>query len=138
MNAGKPIPRWSSETKRWAIIGVIVILGALIYYARSALSWLVVAALLAYLLQPIVNWLDDHGLPRALAAVVALLIAIGILVIIPLALMPMLLNQFGQLLESLLKATLHGVDAFNQWMATSGVVSIFGFKVNLQEAAGSY
>jgi len=132
MSVGKLVPRWSPETKRWAILGIIVVLGALIYYARSALAWLVVATLLAYLLQPIVNWLDDHGLPRALAALIALLIAIAILVIIPLALMPMLVNQFGLLLETLLKATIHGLDAFNNWMATSGMVSIFGFKINLQ------
>ena len=124
-------PQWSLETKRWAILGVIVILGALIFYARSALAWLVVATLLAYLLQPIVNWLDDHGAPRALAAVIALLIAIAILVIIPLLLLPMLVNQFMTMFESLLRASIRGLELFNNWMATSGVISLFGFKIDL-------
>ena len=125
-------PRWSPETKRWALLTIIFILGALIYYGRSALAWLVVAALLAYLLQPIVNWLDHHNMPRALAAAVALLIAIAILVIIPLILLPMLINQFELLIETLLKETIRWLRLFNHWVATSGVVNIFGFKVDLQ------
>ncbi len=124
-------PKWALETKRWAILGVIVILGALIYYARSALAWLVVATLLAYLLQPIVNWLDDRGLPRALAALIALLIAIAILVIIPAILLPMLATQFIQLFENLLKASLRGLEMFNTWMATSGIINLFGFKIDM-------
>ena len=133
MNATPSSPRWSLETKRWAILGVIVILGGLIYYARSALAWLVVATLLAYLLQPIVNWLDDRGLPRALAALTALFIAVAILVIIPALLLPMLIDQFMQLFESLLKASLRGLEMFNTWVATSGVINLFGFKIDMND-----
>ena len=129
-------PRWSPETKRWAILGVIVILGALLYYGRSALAWLVVATLLAYLLQPIVNWLDDHGLPRALAALIALLIAIAILVIIPAILLPMLINQFMQLFESLFQASIKWLEQFNNWLTTSGVVNILGIKINIAGMIG--
>ena len=124
-------PHWTLETKRWAILGSIVILSALIYYARSALAWLVIATLLAYLLQPIVNWLDEHGLPRALAALIALLLAFAILVIIPLLLLPMLISQFTSLFDSLLKASISGLDAFNSWIATSGVIVLFGFRIDI-------
>jgi len=135
-------PRWSPETKRWAILGVFIILGALLYYGRSALGWLVVASLLAYLLQPIVNRLDEHGLPRALAALIALLIAIAILVVIPLILLPMLITQFMQLFESLLKASIGWLDMYNNWLTTSGVISILGIKIDISglimEFAGKF
>ncbi len=125
-------PRWSPETKRWAILGMAIVLGTLIYYARSALAWLVVASLLAYLLQPIVNWLDEHNMPRAMAAGLALLLAVAILVIIPIVLLPMLIQQFTLLAESLVKATIHGIELFNQWMTHSGIISIFGFNIDLR------
>ena len=124
-------PRWSPETKRWVLLAIIVVLGALIYYGRSALAWLVVAALLAYLLQPIVNSLDDRGLPRALAAALALLLAIAILVIIPLVLLPMLVSQFGLLIETLAQASIRWLQLFNHWVATSGIISIFGFQIDM-------
>ena len=131
MSSTSPHPRWSPETKRWAILGVFVILGALIYYARSALAWLVVAALLAYLLQPIVNWLHDHDMPRWMAAIIALLIAITIIIVIPAILLPMLLRQFLQLSDSLLQATIKSLELFNAWLVNSRIINLFGFKVDM-------
>ncbi len=126
-----PRPNWSPETKRWAILGIVALLGALIYYARSALAWLVVAALLAYLLQPIVNWLHEHEMPRWMAAIIALLIAITIIIIIPAILLPMLLRQFLQLSDSLLQAMVKGLELFNDWLVHSRIINLFGFKIDM-------
>ncbi len=126
-------PRWSIETKRWAILGILVVLAGLVYYARSALAWLVIAALLAYLLQPLVNWLDDHGAPRALAAILALLVAMAVIFIIPAILFPMLLAQFMQLSRSMLDATLHGLELLGAWVQESRIINLWGFKIDLTQ-----
>ena len=132
MNASPSTPpRWSVDTKRWAILAIVAVGLGLIYYARSALAWLVVAALLAYLLQPLVNWLDDHGMPRALAAIIALFVAVGILFVIPAILFPLLLNQFLQLSVDLVAASLRGLDSLNTWMAESRGFNLWGFHVDL-------
>ncbi len=131
MDVEKPTPHWSIETKRWAILGVVVILGALIYYARSALSWLVIAALLAYLLQPLVNWLDDHGVRRTLAGIMALGVAIAILFVIPAILFPLLINQFSQLFRDVIDASVRGLELFNIWMKESQMINVWGFKIDL-------
>ncbi len=124
-------PHWSLETKRWAILGIFLVLGGLIYYARSALAWLVIAALLAYLLQPMVNWLDDHKMPRAMAALLALFLAVGIIFIIPAILFPLLLSQFSQLFRNVLEASLRGLELFNTWMLESRIISLWGFKIDM-------
>jgi len=124
-------PHWSPETKRWAILGVFLLLGGLIYYARSALGWLVIAALLAYLLQPLVNWLDDHNMPRPMAAITALLIAIAIIFVIPAILFPLLLNQFTQMFGDVINASLKSLELFNNWIQGSQMLDLKGFKIDL-------
>ncbi len=124
-------PRWSLETKRWAMLMIFLVVAGLVYYARSALSWLVVAALLAYLLQPLVNWLDDHDMPRSMAAIVALLVAIGVLFIIPAILLPLLLSQFAELVRVLMDAGLQGLEQFNQWLEGSQMIHVWGFRIDL-------
>jgi len=133
MNAMPPTspPRWSIETKRWAILAMVVILAGLVYYARSALAWLVIAALLAYLLQPLVNWLDSRGVPRALAAIIALFLAVGILFIIPAILFPLLVSQFVQLARSVIGASMNGLESLDYWMQESRIVSLWGFQIDM-------
>ena len=125
-----PRPNWSIETKRWAILGVVLLLGALLYYARSALGWLVIAALLAYLLQPLVNWLDEHNAPRPLAAIIALLVAIAIIFVIPAILFPLLLSQFSQMFGDVINASLRGLELFNDWLTQSQMITLWGFRVD--------
>jgi len=133
MDAEKTLPRWSIETKRWAILGIIIVLGGLIYYARSAFSWLVIAALLAYLLQPLVNWLDNHGVRRSLAAIMALLVAVAILFVIPAILFPLLLNQFSQLFQNVMTGSLRGLELFNIWLQESQVISVWGLTIDMSK-----
>ncbi len=132
MNASPSTPpRWSVETKRWAILAIITVGLGLIYYARSALAWLVVAALLAYLLQPLVNWLDDHGMPRAMAAIIALFVAVGILFVIPAILFPLLISQFVELMRSMIDASLKGLETLDQWIRESRIISLWGFQIDM-------
>ncbi|HEY80360.1 MAG TPA: AI-2E family transporter [Caldilineae bacterium] len=126
-------PRWSLETKRWAIFGIIVVSTVLVYYARSALSWLVVAALLAYLLQPLVNWLHDHKTPRALAAILAIFLALGLLLVIPAVLFPLLLSQFTTLFHDMMNATLRGLDLLDLWLQNSRVIRLWGFEFDMTD-----
>ena len=110
---------------------MVVVMAGLIYYARSALAWLVIAALLAYLLQPLVNWLDDHGAPRALAAVIALIVAGGIIFVIPAILFPLLIAQFMQLGRNVIDASLQGLELLNQWVEESRIINLWGFQIDL-------
>ena len=124
-------PRWSQETKRWVILTIIVVSAGLVYYARSALAWLVVAALLAYLLQPLVNWLDEHGMPRAMAAVIALFITGGILFVIPAILFPLLVSQFAELMKNVIDASLKGLTMLDQWIKESRIINLWGFQIDM-------
>ncbi|HEV2299231.1 MAG TPA: AI-2E family transporter [Candidatus Acidoferrales bacterium] len=61
------------------IIAAGIVLG-FCYLASSVVVTLLVAILLAYFLDPVVNWLEVFRLPRALGSLIVMLIAIAILV----------------------------------------------------------
>jgi predicted PurR-regulated permease PerM len=129
-----PVPRqnqhqvshWTPETKRWAISILGAVLLGLVYYARSSLSWLVVAALLAYLLQPVVNWMTRHRVPRIVAVLISVFLAMGAITIIPILLMPLLVTQFMDMLRGLQEAIIQGITLFNHWLQEAQTIEIFG------------
>jgi len=64
----EPARRWSSSTKRTIVIVILVLLGLMIYRFRDVLPPLVIALLLAFILDPIVDFLTERlHLSRGLA-----------------------------------------------------------------------
>ena len=133
MTSQSPSPRWSPETKRWALLAIFLTLGLLVYYARSALTWLVIAALVAYLLQPLVNRLENRGTNRTLAAILGLLVALGLIVVIPAILFPLLISQFFQLTKDVFDASLQGLELLDRWMQESRVLNLWGFQIDFSQ-----
>ncbi len=130
-NTPPPPPRWSLETKRWVFLILALVTLGLIYYARSALSWLAMSALLAYLLQPLVNWLCRHRLPRALAVFISIVLAFGLIIILPLLAMPLLATQFLDTLKGLQDALIQGVQFFNLWLRDAQVIQLWGRQIDI-------
>jgi len=91
---------WSKTTKY--IVGIaLAILGVyLIYLSRSVISLLILAALLAVLVRPVVTWLHERArLPRGLAV---LLVYLGVLILAPLAValvIPAIVNAVRYVVE---------------------------------------
>ena len=75
---------WSRPTKYIAGVGLVLLAVYLIYLSRSVLSILIIAALIAMIVHPAINWLQVRArLPRGLA--VALVYLVGV-ILVPLAL----------------------------------------------------
>jgi len=71
----EPVRRWSSSTKRTVTIIILVLLALVIYRFRDVISPLVIALLLAFILDPIADFLTDH-LPLSRGAVTGLIFLI--------------------------------------------------------------
>ncbi|MDY4040554.1 MAG: AI-2E family transporter [Collinsella sp.] len=86
----------------WAVIGLAVIaLGVLqvLGVLSSAVLFLSVGCIFAFIASPLVNWLQRHRVPRALAAIAALvLVAVGVALVFSLIL-PVAVSQIIDLLR---------------------------------------
>ena len=67
---------WSESTKRWVVIGLVVASSVLLYRVRSLLPPVILAALLAYLLNPAVERVSRLRMSRTSATLITYLIVL--------------------------------------------------------------
>jgi len=82
-----------TDPQRWLIILSILIVGALVYLLAPVLTPFVVAILLAYLFNPIVDWLVRWHVPRILAVIVVFLFIIFIVMCLIFLIVPIIEQQ---------------------------------------------
>ena len=88
--------------KPWIIMAcVIAAFIWLLYALGDVLTPCIVAAVLAYVLNPLVEWLQLKRIRRAPASMIIMALALLILLSLVLIIVPMLLNQFNNLAERL-------------------------------------
>src|SRR5947209_12259444 len=67
----------------FAVLGILIAVGVVLYVlwvARHVLSWLLISLFLALALNPAVDWLQRHGVPRrGLASGITFLVALGVI-----------------------------------------------------------
>lgn len=85
---------WSKPTRYLALGALLLFLGILFYTLRPMIGPLVIAALLAYLLEPIVQWLNRKiGLKRRGAVYIVYFFALAVLFTLPAVATPLLIAQ---------------------------------------------
>ncbi|WP_107810381.1 AI-2E family transporter [Neisseria subflava] len=90
------------SVKPWIIMAcVIAAFIWLLYALGDVLTSFIVAAVLAYVLNPLVEWLQLKRIRRAPASMIIMALALLILLSLVLIIVPMLLNQFNNLAERL-------------------------------------
>lgn len=82
----------SSVSARIIAAGIVI---AFCYWASSVLVTLLVAVLLAYFLDPVVTWMEDWHVPRALGSLLTVLVTIALLVVLAVSLIERM-DQFGK------------------------------------------
>jgi predicted PurR-regulated permease PerM len=74
--AGARAARWSARLL--LIAGAVVLIASVLWYARTATVPLVIAALVATQLLPLVEWARRRGVPRGLAITAAMLLTLAV------------------------------------------------------------
>jgi len=91
-------PKWSPESKRFIFFVCVVLIGLAIWRFSVVLAPLIVAVIIAYLLNPVVNWLTRRTpLKRSLAAAIVYLSFLLILALIPSIGAPLIVQEIRQL-----------------------------------------
>ncbi|MCW5852059.1 MAG: AI-2E family transporter [Anaerolineae bacterium] len=90
-------PAWSNATKRWVVTAGAVLLLGLLYFVRNQIPLVVLAVILAFLLNPVVDFLTYQGrLPRRLSAALVYLALVS-LIIFPFFFVPNLIGRLAAL-----------------------------------------
>lgn len=96
-----------SETAKRSItpwvVGILLLALCVFLFVRlqAILTPFIVAAVLAYILNPLVEKLSRYKVPRAIAAMLVMLFSLALLVLLLLIIVPMLLSQFSNLYDRL-------------------------------------
>ena len=105
-------PRWSVQTRYVALTIALLLIAALIYYARALISPLVIAALLAYVLDPAVAVLTHHWrFNRKYAVILVYVVFLATLVSIPAILTPVIIVQADDIQREMTNIQ-HGLENF--------------------------
>ena len=99
-----------NDSQKWLLLAVMLAAGFLIYLLAPVLTPFLVAALLAYLADPLVDRMEAKGLPRTAAVVVIFVLLLSVVAGMILLLIPALQQQ----LVSLAKA----LPAYIDWLQT--------------------
>lgn len=107
---------------------------ALLWFLRDILAVVFVALLLAALIDPFADWLHARGLPRALGVIVIYVVMGTFAVLGLVVLVPIVVEQFFQLLNNLSISYAQIADSFTQ-LKTLSVT--YGFDENLRSSLAS-
>lgn len=111
-NSPPPItsPAWSDRTKRTVVLVAVVGLTLVAIRLQDMLPLLLVAVVLAYLLTPLMHFIErrllGHGPfrevpPRGLAILLSILVVIAFFIIVALVVLPVVINQFEAFASSI-------------------------------------
>lgn len=92
----------SSSITPWIVGGLVLILTISLFIGlKSILMPFVAAGVLAYILNPIVEKLTKHKIPRTTAAMLVMLLGLSVIIILLLIVIPMLINLVDSIYEKL-------------------------------------
>jgi predicted PurR-regulated permease PerM len=89
--------RWDRSTKRTVLVIMLVGLVFIIYISRPIIPMVLIAAILAYLLNPIVNLAERVRIPRAISTLLVYFLVIALLALLPIVFLPALIDQLRTL-----------------------------------------
>jgi predicted PurR-regulated permease PerM len=103
----------------FSILGILILVGIVLYVlwiARHVVSWVLISLFLALALDPAVDWLQSHGVPkRGLATGIVFLLALAVVVGIGAAFIPTLVDQvdsFANKIPAYVTQLTHGKGRF--------------------------
>jgi len=121
-----PFPRLSRTQIAW-ILGSLLVTGWLVWLLGPVLTPFFISVLIAYMVNPIVGWLEDMKMRRDLAVAVVFGLAFLLIVVVLLIVIPVLVREVADFLGRLPGY----LDAFQQ-NALPWIEAQLGVEINLQ------
>ena len=98
--------------------GIVVLLW-FVWYIRSIVAIFLVSLLLAALIEPFADWFSKRNIPRSLAVLIVYVVLIAFLTVIGIVLIPVIANQFSQLIANISVFSKEAADVLAQFQTFS-------------------
>ena len=122
---------------------VLIILGLwFLWFIREIVALFVVAIMLASIIDPFADWFAKKRIPRGLAVLIVYTVLLSLASLIVMILVPIVVEQSGQLMNNISSSSTQLVDSFTQFQQRHQVLENFtsglqSFQQNLNASAGS-
>lgn len=93
--------KYSRDSRLFWYLAVIGTAGALIYLLSPILTPFLLAAVIAYICNPLVTWLEAKKIPRTLSTIFVMLMTMGVFIAIVLILFPLFEKEAARLIEQI-------------------------------------
>ncbi|MDQ3250474.1 MAG: AI-2E family transporter [Chloroflexota bacterium] len=110
--------RWDAASKRTALVILLVVAGIALWISRPIVPLLLLAGIIAYLLNPIVDLCERLRIPRNVSTIVLYVFLLIGLILLPVFLLPVLIDQLTQL------------GQFNQSVTAASFINWLGARLN--------
>ncbi len=133
MDKGNKMKKWTTQFRYWLISILLILAAALFWYIRDLITPLIIAALLTYILNPLVIFFTKKfKFSRSLAVSFALILTILIISLLPIFTIPTLISE----LEILSTDLLHVLSDFQEFI--SKPIEIAGQVFDLSDMTPDY
>jgi len=88
-----------TESQKWWLLALLLVGAGLCYALAPVLMPFLIATLLAYLGNPLIERLCHHGLRRTLAVILVFVLLFGVVILVPVLLLPLIEHQFVMLAQ---------------------------------------
>ncbi|MCX6047263.1 MAG: AI-2E family transporter [Chloroflexi bacterium] len=89
--------QWDSSTKRLVLVVLLVLSAFVISISSSIMPMLIIASIVAYLLNPIVDLGERLRIPRSVTTIVLFVLLLIVLILLPVLLVPVLIDELTRL-----------------------------------------
>jgi predicted PurR-regulated permease PerM/phosphoglycolate phosphatase-like HAD superfamily hydrolase len=122
---------WSRTTKRLVVVGLIIVCLLILYVFRALLPPVGIAFVLAYILKPVVDFVERRTrLPRTLAVLLVYLVLVLLLSTIPVVVVPYVVDWVGWLSANVQQLADQLIGFLSQ------PFSVFGYDLSLGDMVG--
>lgn len=90
-----------TDSQKWLALAALVLAGWLLYLLAPVLTPFLIAALLAYLGDPLVDWLEARGPSRTIATSMVVAMFAVLILVLPLLLIPVVQKQMTAIMSAL-------------------------------------
>jgi predicted PurR-regulated permease PerM len=124
---------WDAPTRRIVAIGLVLLLIYLIYLARPLLPNIILAAIMAFALAPVIRFLNGRlRIPKPIAIILGYILLILVILLLPAILIPAVAGSFTSINVENLPMVL---EATNNWLVRNlenfRTISFVGFDIDI-------
>ena len=94
--------KWDDRVRHGVMLGLVIVVIAVLVYIRSAITPLVIGALIAYVLTPVVGWIErGTKVSRNWAVNIVFWLSLGVFISLPILIWPTLFEEISTLVTDL-------------------------------------